>query len=139
MPGRCHSCCGQSRIAVGVLYDSRHYGRAAKCREDRIGQEMRTAILLSLVTASIAFTVSETAAFAGIRERLRVRDAWLGKLVSCGYCSGHWIAFGLVAVYRPRLFTALWLLDYALTTLVIAWLAAFQWMALCWAMQRTGK
>lgn len=26
----------------------------------------------------------------------------------------------------------LWLLDYFLTALVIAWLTAFQWAALCW-------
>jgi hypothetical protein len=30
---------------------------------------------------------------------------------------------GLVAIYRPRLFNAWWLLNYLLTALVIAWLA----------------
>jgi len=95
--------------------------------------------LLSLVTASVAFTLSETGAFAGLREWLRRRHAWLGKLASCGYCLGHWIALGLVAVYRPRLFAAWWPLDYILTALVIAWLAAFQWIAMCWAMQKAGK
>jgi hypothetical protein len=31
------------------------------------------------------------------------------------------------------------LLDYLLTTLVIAWLAAFQWAALCWLMEKAKK
>jgi hypothetical protein len=31
------------------------------------------------------------------------------------------------------------LLDYGLTALVIAWLAAFQWAALCWLMERAAK
>lgn len=92
--------------------------------------------LLSLVTASVAFTLSEAAVFAGLRDWVKARSAWLGKLVCCGYCLGHWVAFGLVAIYRPRLFDAWWLLDYFLTALLIAWLAAFQWAALCWLMKK---
>jgi hypothetical protein len=95
--------------------------------------------LLSLVTASVAFTLCKTALFAGLRDWVKGRSAWLGKLACCGYRLGHWVALGLVAVYRPRLFEAWWLLDYFLTSLVIAWLAAFQWAALCWPMEKVGK
>lgn len=100
---------------------------------------MAQIVVLSLATASIAFTVSETAVFDGLRQWLHARNAWLGKLVSCGYCMGYWIAFGLVAIYRPRLFDAWWLLDGFLTALVIAWLAAFQWATLSWLMEKAGK
>ena len=96
-------------------------------------------VLLSIVTASVAFTLSETMVFVGLRDWLKARALWLGKLASCGYCLAHWVAFGLVAVYRPRLFEAWWLLHYFLTVLVIAWLAAFQWGALCWLMEKAGK
>ena len=96
-------------------------------------------VLLSLVTASVAFTLCETAAFAGLRDWVRGRSVWLGTLAGCGYCLGHCVAFGLVAIYRPRPFQAWWLLDYVLTALVIAWLAAFQWAALCWLMEKAGK
>ena len=96
-------------------------------------------VWLSLVTASVAFGLSETAVFAGPRKWANGRSTWLGTLARCGYCLGHWVAFGLVAVYRPRLFEAWWLLDYFLTALVIAWLAAFQWAALCWLMEQVGK
>jgi hypothetical protein len=101
--------------------------------------DLERAVLLSLVTASVAFTLSEAVLFKGLRERVAAWSPWLGKLASCGYCMGHWVAFGLVAFYRPRLFDAWWLLDYVLTTLVIAWLAAFQWAALCWLMEKAGK
>jgi hypothetical protein len=96
-------------------------------------------ILLSLVKASVAFTLSETTAFAGFCDWEKGRSAWLGKLACCGYCLGHWVAFGLDAIYRPRLFEAWWLLDYFPTAPVIAWLAAFQWAALCWLMEKVGK
>ncbi len=100
---------------------------------------MEQATLMSLVVASVAFTISETMLFAAVREWAKSLNPWLGKLVSCGYCTGHWVAFVLVAIYRPRLFEAWWLLDYFLTALVIAWLAAFQWAALCWLMEKAGK
>ena len=82
--------------------------------------------MLSLVTASIAFTLRETTVFAGLRGWVKARSVWLGKLACCGYCLGHWVALGLAAIYRPRLFQGWWLLDYFLTVLAIAWLAAFQ-------------
>lgn len=96
-------------------------------------------LLLSLVTASISFTVSEAKVFLPVRAWAKKAPGPLGELLSCGYCLGHWVAFGLVAIYRPRLFNAWWLLDYFLTALVIAWLSGFQWIMLCWMMQRTGK
>jgi hypothetical protein len=96
-------------------------------------------VWLSLVTASVAFTLSEATVFAGPREWVKARSAWLGKLACCGYCLGHWVALGLVAIYRPRLFEAWWVLDYFLTALVIAWLAAFQWATLCWLMEKARK
>jgi len=96
-------------------------------------------VLLSLVTASLAFTLSEATVFWGLREWVKGRSAWMGKIASCGYCLGHWGAFGLVAIYRPRLFQTWWPLDYFLTALIIAWLAAFQWAALCWLMDKAGK
>ena len=95
--------------------------------------------LLSLVTASAAFTLCETTVFAGLRDRVKSRSVWLGKLACCGYCLGHWVAFVLVAIYRPRLFQAWWFLDYFFTALIISWLAAFQWAALCWLTAKAGK
>ncbi len=92
-----------------------------------------------MVTASVAFALAEATVFARLRDWAKGCSVWLGKLASCGYCLGHWTAFGLVAVYRPRLFQEWWLLDYFLTGLVIAWLAAFQWAVLCWLMEKAGK
>jgi len=94
---------------------------------------------LSFVTASISFTVTETKLFLPLREWMKKRNAFVGELISCGYCLGHWVAFGLVAIYRPRLFHAWWLLDSFLTALVIAWFAAFQWALQCWLMEKAGK
>ncbi len=103
------------------------------------GNALLQVVLLSVVTASLAFTVTETVLFAPLREWIKRRSLWLGKLFSCGYCLGWWIALMLVVLYQPRLLDRWWLLDYFLTAAVIAWLAAFQWIALCWLMDRAGK
>jgi len=96
-------------------------------------------VLLSMVTASISFTITETKIFQPFREWIGNKSVLMGELFSCGYCLGYWIAFALVAAYRPRLFQSLWLLDYFLTALVIAWLSAFQWSIMCWLMSKIGK
>jgi hypothetical protein len=96
-------------------------------------------VALSMATACIAFTVSETALFENLRLWLVAKQRLLGKLVSCGFCLSQWFAFGLVAIYRPRLVEAFLLLDYLLTAFIIAWLAAFQWATLCWLMDSAHK
>lgn len=101
--------------------------------------DLPAVFLLSAVTASIAFTVAETKIFKGLREWLKANRPFLGDLFSCGYCFGHWIAFFLTAIYRPRLFHAWPLMDYFLTALLIAWSAAFQWILLCLLVQKVGK
>jgi hypothetical protein len=100
---------------------------------------MEKVIFLSFVTASISFTVAETKVFKSLREWAKRKNAFFGELISCGYCFGHWVAFAFVAIYQPKLFEIWWLLDYFLTALVIAWLAAFQWALMCWLMNMAGK
>ena len=100
---------------------------------------MEQGLYLSLVTATVSFTVTEMKLFAPVRDWAKARSALLGELLSCGYCFGHWVAFAVTALYRPRLFVCWWPLDYFLTALVIAWLGAFQWVAMCWLMEKAGK
>ncbi len=100
---------------------------------------MKTVLYLSFVTASISFTVTETKLFKPVREWLAGRNGFVGNLFSCGYCFGHWVAFGLTALYRPRLFEGWWLADFFFTAIVIAWFSGFQWAALCWLMDKAGK
>jgi hypothetical protein len=92
---------------------------------------MEQIALLSLVTATLSFSLCETKLFAPWREWANKHAAILGEILACGYCCGHWIAFCLEAVYRPRLFVAWWPLDYFLSAIVIAGLAGFQWALLC--------
>ncbi len=99
---------------------------------------MEKIIYLSLIAASVSFTVTETGIFQPLRDGVK-KYSFIGKLFSCGYCFGYWVALGLVAVYRPRLFEMWWPLDYLCAALIIAWFSAFQWAAMCWLMDKAGK
>jgi len=68
-------------------------------------------LLLSLANAALVFTVTETKLFGPLRNWIKAKNDVLGELVACGYCLGHWSAFALTAIYRPRFFQAWWLLD----------------------------
>jgi hypothetical protein len=96
-------------------------------------------VWLSVVTAAISFTIAETRLFRPFRNWVKMKSNLLGELICCGYCLGFWISLGLVAIYQPRLFQSWWLLDYFLTSLAIAWMAAFQWGLMCWLFRKTGK
>jgi hypothetical protein len=89
-------------------------------------------VLLSIVSACIAFTVTKSVLFAPIR--IVIEDHLphkVSELFHCGYCFGHWVSFVLVAIYQPRLFNYFWPIDYFLTALVIAWLSGIQWAIFC--------
>lgn len=96
---------------------------------------MLQVFFFSLATAGISFTITETQLFKSWREWLKSKNEFIGKLFSCGYCLGHWVAFFLVCVYQPRLFfSRFFIFDYFLTAIVIAWLSGFQWSFMCWLM-----
>ena len=96
-------------------------------------------VYLFFVTASVSFTVTETKLFLPIREWIKAKNSYFGELISCGYCFGHWLAFALVAVYRSKLSESWWLLDYFLTAIIITWMSAFQWILMCWLMDKAAK
>ena len=91
---------------------------------------------LSSAVASLAFLVSEAEILKKPRMWVKNRLPRIGKIVSCGFCAAHWLAFGLVLIYTPRLFESWWIFDYTLTILVIAWFGSFQWAVLCWIMDK---
>ncbi len=96
-------------------------------------------ILISMVTASISFTVTESKLFESFRNFVKRKNNFLGELVSCGYCLGHWIAFGIVIMYNFNIFNNGLFIDYFFTGLIIAWLSAIQWLLMYMLMERVGK
>jgi len=97
-------------------------------------------ILLSIVSASISFTITESFLFHSLREWMKTKNYYLGKLFSCGYCFSHWISFLLVFIYSFRILTSdIILVDYFFTALIISWLSSCQWILMCYFMDKVNK
>jgi hypothetical protein len=100
---------------------------------------MKGIICISLATAAVSFTISDTALIEPLRGWIKKKIRFFGKLVSCDYCLGFWISFVMVVILKPKFFHHWWLLDYFLTVLVIAWLSGFQSVLMCFLRNITEK
>lgn len=80
--------------------------------------------ILALATAAISVTVSKARVLASAREWIASRNNWLGELVSCSYCTSHWVAIALVAIYRPVLVSQWIIVDLLVSVFGVVAIAA---------------
>jgi len=93
---------------------------------------MRDLFLLSGVSACVSFTLSESLLFVRIRRWVGQRCAFLGRLLECGYCTGHWVALAFVLMTGLRWqATCITPLDLSLSWILVAWWAGLQWGVFC--------
>ncbi len=88
-------------------------------------EKLLVLLFLATVAAAISATVSRASLFDGLRDGLARKSDFLGKLVSCPYCLSHWVAFGLVAAYRPQVLPVHWTLNFLAASFSIVTLTAF--------------
>ena len=79
---------------------------------------LATLAAASMAVAAASLTLSKAHVFAWLREAVARRSAWLGQLVSCPYCTSHWIAAAAVWALRYRVTAAGTAADW-----LVAWLA----------------
>jgi hypothetical protein len=81
--------------------------------------------MLAVAVAVMALVITRSKIALPLREWATRTSKWLGKLLTCPFCTSHWLAFGLVAVYRPRLVHSdIYVLDLFMTALVIVAIAS---------------
>lgn len=49
-------------------------------------------IVIAVACSAAAMTITKASIFEYLREWVAARNQWLGKLVSCPYCTSHWLA-----------------------------------------------
>ena len=97
-------------------------------------------IILSIVTASISFTITESKLFLTLRTFLKSKNNFLGTLFSCGYCMSHWVAAILLLLYPIIIIQSDFIIiDYIITVFMISWIASFQWILLALLMKFANK
>ncbi len=80
--------------------------------------------ILALATAAISVTISKARIFASVREWVTAHSTWLGELISCSYCTSHWVAIAFVAIYRPVLIPQQAVVDLIVSVFAMVGIAA---------------
>lgn len=87
-------------------------------------QQLFVALILALPVSVISLTITRSSLFDHLRKWMVERNEWLGKLVTCPYCTSHWVSFALVAWYQPRMLQSAWLpVDLMISAFAIVALA----------------
>jgi len=76
-------------------------------------------LALALAVSAVSTTISLSSLFGPLRRWAVARSLYVGTLVSCAYCSSHWIAFFAVAWYHPRVFDGWWLANYVVVVFAV--------------------
>ena len=87
---------------------------------------MLTIIFLALAASAISVTITRGKVFEGVRTFVKGHNKWGGDLISCSYCTSHWVSFVLTAIYQPRLIESrFYLVDVILSAFVIIAIASW--------------
>ncbi len=81
-------------------------------------------VVIALATAAISITISKGRIFAPVRGWVASKNHWFGELLSCFYCTSHWLAFIFVMIYQPLLVHKLFVLDLFVSMFVVVAISA---------------
>ena len=87
---------------------------------------MKEVIFLGIASGFMSFIISEAVIFKSLREWIKEKNSFLGKLFSCGLCVGTYISFFLEAVFLPNLFSGI--IGCIVTAFVIGYISATCWI-----------
>jgi hypothetical protein len=68
----------------------------------RVLIELLKLVICTAAVSTMSVTLSKAGVFAPLRQIIKSRSKWLGKLLDCHYCTSHWMALAVVAVFQPR-------------------------------------
>lgn len=58
-------------------------------------------VVMALAVGTVSMTITKANIFEWLRNWIETKNDFLADLFSCPYCMSHWIALGLMFLYRP--------------------------------------
>ncbi len=86
-------------------------------------QQLFMILILALPVSAITLTITRSSLFERPREWMLEKNEWFGKLVTCPYCTSHWVSFALVVWYQPRMLQSWLPVDLIISTFAVVALA----------------
>lgn len=78
--------------------------------------------VLALAVSAISVTVTKSSVAKPMREWIKSRSPFLGKLFSCPYCFSHWVSFIVTAASGVTVIDS-WLINFIVMSFAIVALA----------------
>jgi|GEM_PF-1657724 len=98
--------------------------------------QLLSLVILAFATSAVSLTISKAGIFESVRHWVADHNEWLGELVSCPYCTSHWVSLLLVSIYRPVVVqSGAWIIDLAVSVFTIVAMAAM----ISWLVYRSYK
>lgn len=63
-------------------------------------ENLPTALVIALAVAAMSYTIAKTKVSAPFRAWVKSKSEWAGGLVSCPYCTSHWLTLGAMLTFR---------------------------------------
>lgn len=83
-------------------------------------------LVLSMAVAAVSVTLTKSGIFEKPRSWIDAKNAFLGDLVHCPYCTSHWLSFLTVALYQPTFVSSGYVVaDYAISAFAMIMLASY--------------
>lgn len=80
--------------------------------------------VLSLMVGAIATTTAKAKVFLAVREWIKSQSNFFGYLVSCAYCTCHWLSIAIVLIYQPVIVEKYILLDLVVSIFAMVAMSA---------------
>jgi hypothetical protein len=85
-------------------------------------------VILGVATGAISMVITKSAIFNKAHEWLEKRSPFLEEMLSCPWCTSHWVALFFTLVYQPLILRSsnylLIPVDYLVTVMVMTVVAA---------------
>lgn len=72
---------------------------------EKIIQALVECLLIALAGSAISMTLTKATISKSLREKIKSKSKFFGELLSCPYCTSHWIHAILVIFCRPLILT----------------------------------
>ncbi len=90
----------------------------------RMLAELFIVFLVAIAVGVIVTTVTKASIFKPLREFLKRKNKWLGKLFSCSYCFSHWVSAIAALFLLPEITGRGFFFDWGLSTLIIIFIGS---------------
>lgn len=63
-------------------------------------ENLPTALVIAFAVAAMSYTIAKTKVSAPFRAWVKSKSEWAGGLVSCPYCTSHWLTLAAMLTFR---------------------------------------